>query len=65
MIHDLPAPEISPNFTIDDIHRIREWNYEVLKDATIEEQIDFYKREGAKAETQRKADRAEREVMAV
>jgi len=65
MIHDLPVPKISPNFTIDDIHRIREWNYEVLKDATIEEQIDFYKREGAKAETQRKADRAEREVMAV
>jgi hypothetical protein len=37
MIHNIPAPEISPNFTIDDIHKIREWNYERLKDATFEE----------------------------
>jgi hypothetical protein len=37
MIHNVPEPEISPNFTIDDIHKIREWNYERLKDATYEE----------------------------
>ena len=37
MIHDLPKPEISPAFTIDDIHIIREWNYERLKDATLDE----------------------------
>ena len=37
MIHDLPKPKISPDFTIDDIHKIREWNYERLKDATPEE----------------------------
>ena len=37
MIHDLPKPKISPDFTIDDIHKIREWNYERLKDATREE----------------------------
>jgi hypothetical protein len=37
MIHDIPKPEISPAFTIDDIHKIREWNYERLKDATTEE----------------------------
>jgi hypothetical protein len=38
MIHyDIPEPDISPNFTIDDIHTIREWNYERLKDATLEE----------------------------
>jgi hypothetical protein len=37
MIHNIPAPEISPNFTIDDIHKIREWDYERLKDATREE----------------------------
>jgi hypothetical protein len=34
---DIPKPDISPNFTIDDIHKIREWNYERLKDATPEE----------------------------
>jgi hypothetical protein len=37
MIHNIPAPEVSPDFTIDDIHKIREWNYERLKDATFEE----------------------------
>jgi len=43
MIHDLPKPEISPDFTIDDIHKIREWNYEKLKDATPEERKEYYK----------------------
>jgi hypothetical protein len=38
MIHyDIPEPDISPNFTIDDIYKIREWNYERLKDTTLEE----------------------------
>jgi hypothetical protein len=48
MIHDVPKPEISPDFTIDDIHKIREWHYEILKDATVEEQKDFYRRKSAK-----------------
>ncbi|MDR0653274.1 MAG: hypothetical protein LBG12_08205 [Synergistaceae bacterium] len=39
MIHNIPEPDISPNFTIDDIHKMREWNYERLKDATIEEHL--------------------------
>ena len=34
MIHDIPMPDISPAFTIEDIHKIREWDYERLKDAT-------------------------------
>ena len=42
MIHDIPKPEISPNFTVDDIHKIREWHYKILKDATNEERIAFY-----------------------
>ena len=37
MIHDIPKPEISPDFTIKDIHIIRAWDYERLKDATREE----------------------------
>lgn len=44
MIHNIPKPEISPNFTIDDIHKIREWHYEMLKDATSEERKEFYRR---------------------
>jgi len=39
MIHDIPKPEISPAFTIEDIHKIREWEYERLKDATPEEHL--------------------------
>jgi hypothetical protein len=27
MIHDIPKPEISADFTIDDIHKIRDWHY--------------------------------------
>ena len=37
MVHDIPKPDISPAFNIDDIHKIREWNYERFKDATREE----------------------------
>ena len=43
MIHNIPEPDISPDFTIDDIHKIREWNYEKLKDATPEERREYYK----------------------
>ncbi|MDR1916175.1 MAG: hypothetical protein LBQ58_06340 [Synergistaceae bacterium] len=39
MIYDIPKPIISPNFTIDDIHKIREWNYERRKDSTLEERL--------------------------
>jgi len=34
---DIPEPEISPNFTIEDIHKIREWNYERRKGMTPQE----------------------------
>jgi len=37
MIYNIPKPEISQAFTIRDIHRIREWEHERLKDATREE----------------------------
>lgn len=35
-------PEISPNFTIDDIHKIREYHYELTKDMSRQEKMDFY-----------------------
>ena len=44
MIHDIPKPNISDNFTIDDIHKIREWNYERLRDATVNERLADMKR---------------------
>ena len=33
---------ISPDFTIEDIHKIREQNYERTKDMTITEKIAYY-----------------------
>ena len=38
--------EISPNFTIEDIHKIREYNYEMTKNLTREDTRKYYK-EGA------------------
>ena len=35
--NNIPKPEISPNFTIEDIHKIREWNYERQKGMAPEE----------------------------
>ena len=49
MIRSIPKPEISPDFTIDDIHRIREWHYEMLKDATLTERKEFYSQGAADA----------------
>ena len=33
----IPMPEISDDFTVDDIHKIREWNYEHRKNMTDDE----------------------------
>jgi len=45
MINNIPKPQLSSDFTIEDIHKIREWNYECLKDATINEWIAEIKRQ--------------------
>jgi len=37
---NIPKPKISPAFTIDDIHKIREWHYERRKRMTPEEIIE-------------------------
>jgi len=37
MARDIPKPDISPAFTIDDIRRIREWHHERQKGMTPEE----------------------------
>ncbi len=39
-------PVISPEFTIEDIHKIREYHYELTKDMTMQEKIDFYNEGG-------------------
>ncbi len=41
---------ISPDFTIEDIHKIREQNYERTKGMTVEEKVAYYNNLGKEAE---------------
>jgi hypothetical protein len=50
--------EISPDFTIDDIHKIREQNYERTKNMTMEEKIAYYNTAGLEAEKEIERRRA-------
>lgn len=40
---------ISSDFTNDDIHKIREYNYEVTKNMTVIERRNYYKKMAEKA----------------
>ena len=54
---------ISDDFTIEDIHKIREYNYEMTKDMSFEDRRAYYK-EGAKPVLERIAKlKAEREAL--
>ena len=33
---------LSPAFTVEDIHKLREYNYHLTKDMTPKERMDFY-----------------------
>lgn len=52
--------EISPDFTIEDIHKIREYNYEVTKNMTVEEKLFYYNTPRSDAEEQIEKLRARR-----
>jgi len=36
-MNDVPKPQISPAFTLEDIRKIRDWHYEKYKDMTSQE----------------------------
>nr|WP_300822583.1 hypothetical protein [uncultured Schaedlerella sp.] len=42
----IAEPVISPDFTIEDIHKIREYHYNLTKDMTTQEKINFYNEGG-------------------
>ena len=50
----MKKPVLSPNFTIEDIHKLREYNYEITKDMTDKERMDYYNNRGR--EVQRKLE---------
>jgi hypothetical protein len=37
-------PEISENFTVDDIHKIREYHYALTKNMSVEERNNFIRK---------------------
>ena len=65
MIREIPKPEISDDFTIGDIHKIRQWNYERLKYATREERKEDMRRRLAIAEMHAEEARAARQEEVV
>lgn len=56
--------EISSDFTIEDIHKIRERNYEMTKNMTIEEKLFYYNTPRSDAEEQIEKLRARRLLKA-
>jgi len=39
----IKKPDISPDFTIEDIHKIREWHYELRKEMGIKKYMEYVK----------------------
>ena len=62
MIRKVVRPEITPAFNVIDIHKIREWHYEILRDATVQERLDFYNR-GATSVRTHDAGQAREETL--
>ena len=42
----MDKPTLSPSFTVEDIHKLREYNYRLTKDMTPQERMDFYNNAG-------------------
>lgn len=61
----MEALVISPDFSIEDIHKIREQNYERTKDMTVAEKVAYYNNSGKEAEREIERRRAlKRKVVA-
>ncbi|MDR3020615.1 MAG: hypothetical protein LBU66_06905 [Treponema sp.] len=48
----MPVLNISPSFTVDDIHKVRAYHYELTKDMAVAERRAFYKDRADDAERQ-------------
>ncbi|MDE7340972.1 MAG: hypothetical protein K2N80_10540 [Lachnospiraceae bacterium] len=42
----MQKPVLSPDFTIEDIHKLREYNYYLTKDMTLQEKMNYYNEKG-------------------
>lgn len=48
----MEKPILSPNFTIDDIHKLREYNYYLTKDMNPRERQNYYNERGMEVHRQ-------------
>ena len=48
----MEALTISPDFTIEDIHKLREYNYYLTKDMSPQERRDYYNKRGMEVHRQ-------------
>lgn len=60
----IQKPVISPDFTIEDIHKIREYHYEQTKNMTAREKAAFYNEGGRAFLEEMRAKKREAEVGA-
>ncbi len=42
----MKKPVLSPDFTIEDIHKLREYHYEITKHMSDKERMDYYNETG-------------------
>ena len=59
----MKKPIISENFTIDDIHKIREYNLEKRKELTLEERLEDIKKKADECESDIEEYRKEKLVI--
>ena len=64
MISNVKKPDISPNFTIEDIHKIREWQYELRKEMGQKKYTDYINKRAREFDTMMKARREARKQKA-
>ena len=55
----MDRPTISPDFTVEDIRKLRDWNYERTRDMTPEERLEDIKRRGLAGRTKLEQARLE------
>lgn len=56
----MSALNISPDFTIEDIHKIREHNYSVTKDMAPDKRCDYYNSKGLEVHLRIQRTKAEK-----
>lgn len=54
----MKKPILSPDFAIEDIYKLREYNYERTKDMTVAEKVAYYNNSGKEAEREIEQRRA-------